>query len=75
MTLPVYTNQHFTITAANGDTLVGTYDINGEPIPWTSPAEPAASPGRPAPPWSDLPAAEGEWANGFPVNPGTAGGR
>ena len=25
VTLPVYTNEHFTITAASGDTLVGTY--------------------------------------------------
>jgi hypothetical protein len=24
VTLPVYTNEHFTIKAANGDTLVGT---------------------------------------------------
>jgi hypothetical protein len=31
ITQPLYTNGHFTITAANGDTLIGTHDINGDP--------------------------------------------
>jgi hypothetical protein len=30
VTQPLYTDHHVTITAANGDTLIGTYDINGE---------------------------------------------
>ena len=29
--LPEYTNQHFTITAANGDTLIGHHDVNVDP--------------------------------------------
>jgi hypothetical protein len=69
VTLPAYTNEHFTITAADGDTLVGTYDINGEP-PYAMVVTNGTGRFDEATGALDLTfGAEGEWANGFPVNP------
>ena len=69
VTLPVYTSEHFTITAANGDTLTGTYDLNGEP---PFPMDITGGTGRFAGAIGHLHTEfqlEGEWANDFPVNP------
>ena len=69
VTLPVHTNERFTITAADGDTLVGTYDFDGDP-PY--PMDITGGTGRfdGATGHLHLEAQlEGEWANDFPVNP------
>ena len=69
VTLPVYTNLHFTITAADGDTLAGTYDINGE---GPYPMDISGGTGRFTGATGHLQVEfrlEGEWANDFPVNP------
>ncbi len=69
VTLPIYTNEHFTMTAANGDTLIGTYDLNGE-APYTMLITDGT--GRFEGANGTLSVdfqLEGEWANGLPVNP------
>jgi hypothetical protein len=69
VTLPVHTNERFTITAADGDTLVGTYDFDGDP-PY--PMDITGGTGRfdGATGHFRLEVQlEGEWANDFPVNP------
>jgi hypothetical protein len=69
VTLPVYTNEHFTMTAANGDTVTGIYDLNGE-SPYTMLI--TGGTGRFEGAQGSLAVTfqlEGEWANGLPVNP------
>ena len=63
-----YTNQHFTITAANGDTLFGDYDINVDPATMDI----TGGTGRFAGATGDLLCTsqiEGEWGPDFPINP------
>jgi hypothetical protein len=69
VTLPMHTNMQFTITAANGDTLFGTYELDREP---PLPFDITGGTGRFAGATGHLHytfQVEGEWANGFPVNP------
>lgn len=69
VTLPVYTDETFTITAANGDTLIGTYDLNGEP-PYAMTITDGTGRFAGATGALDMDfQVQGEWANGFPVNP------
>ena len=69
ITHPEYTNQHFTITSANGDTLVGDHDINSDP----STMDITGGTGRFDGATGRLLVTfqvEGEWGPGpFPINP------
>jgi hypothetical protein len=67
--LPQYTNHHVTITAADGDTLVGTYDINGDaPYRMVITGGTDRFAGATGHLTFDF-RVQGEWANGLPVNP------
>lgn len=69
VTLDEYTNLHFTIEAANGDTMTGTYDLNGD---GPYPMDITGGTGRFAGATGHLHTEfqlEGEWDNGSPVNP------